>query len=44
MNETQLTGIYVVYLGLFGVGLVLFALWVFCLLSGPEFGTCTLGI
>lgn len=33
--------LYFVVLALFGLGLVLLALWVFCTLSGPDFGTCT---
>lgn len=42
MNQSQVTGIYVLYLFAFGIGLILFTLWVFCLLSGPEIGTCSI--
>lgn len=40
-RKDQVAAIYVLYLAFFGIGLVLFALWVFCLLSGPELGTCS---
>lgn len=42
MNQAQVTGVYVLYLLVFGIGLILFALWVFCLLGGPEIGTCVI--
>lgn len=42
MNQGHVTGMYVLFLLAFGIGLILFALWVFCLLSGPEFGACSL--
>lgn len=44
MNQGQATGIYILFLLAFGIGLILFALWVFCLLSGPELGTCLIDI
>lgn len=31
---------YYLVLALFGVGLVLASLWVFCTLSGPDIGAC----
>jgi hypothetical protein len=40
-RKEQVAAVYVIYLVVFGVGLVVFALWVFCLLSGPELGTCS---
>lgn len=33
---------YLVVLALFGVGLVLASLWVFCTLSAPDVGACVL--
>lgn len=39
-KKDQVTVIYAIVLALFGIGLILLALYVFCLLSGPEIGTC----
>ena len=36
--------IYFVVLSLFGLGLVLASLWVFCMLSGPDIGACVLDV
>lgn len=45
MSRVGPEGVAVMYylvLALFGVGLVLASLWVFCTLSGPDVGTCVL--
>lgn len=39
-KQDQVTAIYLLVLATFGTGMVLFALWVFCVLSGPEIGIC----
>ncbi|MFB6353033.1 MAG: hypothetical protein ABEJ92_03010 [Halobacteriales archaeon] len=44
IGQDQVTAVYVLFLLFFGVSMVLLALWVFCLLSGPEVGACQLGI
>lgn len=39
-KKDQLTAVYLLVLASFGIGLIIFAIWVFCVLSGPELGTC----
>lgn len=43
-KQGQAAMIYVLLLASFGIGMVLIALYVFCLLSGPEFLTCTMDV
>lgn len=40
MGKDGVAGIYVLFLLFFGVSMVLLALWVFCMLSGPQIGVC----
>lgn len=41
-KKDQVTVIYLLVLATFGIGLIIFAIWIFCMLSGPEIGTCTI--
>lgn len=43
-KQGQATMLYVLLLASFGIGMILIALYVFCLLSGPEFMSCSLEI
>lgn len=43
MGKDGVAGIYVLFLLFFGVSMVLLALWVFCMLSGPQIGVCRIG-
>lgn len=43
-TQGQATMLHVLLLASFGVGMILIALYVFCLLSGPEFLSCTLDV
>lgn len=42
MGREGASVLYFVVLALFGLGLVLASLWVFCSLSGPDVGACML--
>lgn len=39
-KKDQLTAIYLLVFASFGIGLIIFVIWVFCVLSGPEIGSC----